>query len=210
MKKSIILSLVALMFSAVSFAQEAPQNEQPQERKAPTVEEIAKRRADRMRNELLLGNDQYDKVYKLCLAQAKKDKARQEAVKAEKEAFNKDMKKILNEAQSERYDHMQRPRWNNRRGPQARGPQHRPQFGPGQKAPFQNPPFELKKGGKIEPSREEIMRKRKMFDDVQQQPEQAPQADAEVNMSDLAANDNIMTNVISLDMMASVEADLLG
>ena len=164
MKRSIILSLVALMFSAVSFAQEAPQNEQPQERKAPTVEEIAKRRADRMRNELLLGNDQYDKVYKLCLAQAKKDKARQEAVKAEKEAFNKDMKKILNEAQSERYDHMQRPRWNNRRGPQ-----HRPQFGPGQKAPFQNPPFELKKGGKIEPSREEIMRKRKMFDDMQPQ-----------------------------------------
>ena len=169
MKKSIIISLFALMFSVASFAQDAPQNEQPQERKAPTVEEIAKHRADRMRNELLLGNDQYDKVYKLCLAQAKKDKARQEAIKAEKEAFNKDMKKILNEAQSERYDHMQRPRWNNHRGPQARGPQQHPQFGPGPKTPFQNPPFELKKGGKIEPSREEIMRKRKMFDDMQPQ-----------------------------------------
>ena len=67
MKKSIYLSLIALMFSVASFAQEAENNEQPKERKVPTVEEIAKRRADRLRNELLLGNDQYDKVYKLCL-----------------------------------------------------------------------------------------------------------------------------------------------
>ena len=207
MKKSIYLSLIALMFSVASFAQEAENNEQPKERKVPTVEEIAKHKADRLRNDLLLGNDQYDKVYKLCLAQAKKDKARQEEMKAEKEAFSKDMKKILNEAQSERYDHMQRPRWNNRRGPQAQGPQH-PQFGPGPKAPFQNPPFELKKGGKIEPSREEIMRKRKMFDDVkpQEQPAQTPKANTEPNMSDLTA----YNNVVSLDMMASVEADLLG
>ena len=68
----------------------------------------------------------------------------------------------------------------------------------------------MQRGGQIQPSREQIMRKRKMFDDVQQQPEQTPQADAEVNMSDLTANNNIMANVISLDMMASVEADLLG
>ena len=90
MKKSIYLSLIAIIFSVASFAQEA-NKEQTNERKAPTVEEIAKRRADRLRNELLLGNDQYDKVYKLCLAQAKKDKARQEEMKTEKEAFAKDM-----------------------------------------------------------------------------------------------------------------------
>ena len=66
MRKSIYLSFIALFFSVASFAQEAS-NEQTNERKAPTVEEIAKRRADRLRNELLLGNDQYDKVYKLCL-----------------------------------------------------------------------------------------------------------------------------------------------
>ena len=72
MKKSIYLSLIAIIFSVASFAQEA-NKEQANERKAPTVEEIAKHRADRLRNELLLGNAQYDKVYKLCLAQAKKD-----------------------------------------------------------------------------------------------------------------------------------------
>lgn len=171
MKKSIYLSLIALMFSVASFAQEATQSEQPQERKAPTVEEIAKRRADRMRNDLLLGNDQYDKVYKLCLAQAKKDKARQEEIKAEKEAFSKDMKKILNEAQSERYEQMQKPRM---RGPQHQMQRRKVDFRNGPQ--FPNHPFNMQQGGKILPSREEIMRKRKMFDDVQPQPQQAKES----------------------------------
>ena len=204
MRKSIYLSFIALFFSVASFAQEAS-NEQTNERKAPTVEEIAKRRADRLRNELLLGNDQYDKVYKLCLQKAKKDKARQEEMKAEKEAFNKNMKGILNEAQSERYEQMQKPRM---RGPQPQMQRRRVDFRNGPQ--LRQPPFNMQRGGQIQPSREQIMRKRKMFDDVQQQPEQSPQADAEVNMSDLTANNNIMANVISLDMMASVEADLLG
>ena len=204
MRKSIYLSFIALFFSVASFAQEAS-NEQANERKAPTVEEIAKRRADRLRNELLLGNDQYDKVYKLCLQKAKKDKARQEEMKAEKEAFNKNMKGILNEAQSERYEQMQKPRMHPNRPQMQR---RRVDFRNGPQ--LKQPPFHMQRGGQIQPSREQIMRKRKMFDDVQQQPEQAPQADAEVNMSDLTANNNIMANVISLDMMASVEADLLG
>lgn len=204
MKKSIYLSLIALLFSVASFAQEA-NNEQANERKAPTVEEIAKRRADRLRNELLLGNDQYDKVYKLCLAQAKKDMARREEMKAEKESFAKDMEGILNEAQNERFEQMQKPRM--------RAPQHNMQR---RKVDFRNgpqlkqPPFNMQRSGQIKPSREQIMRKRKMFDDVQQQPEQTPQADAGVKMSGLTANNNIMAKVISLDMMASVEADLLG
>lgn len=204
MRKSIYLSFIALFFSVASFAQEAS-NEQTNERKAPTVEEIAKRRADRLRNELLLGNDQYDKVYKLCLQKAKKDKARQEEMKAEKEAFNKNMKGILNEAQNERFEQMQKPRM---RGPQPQMQRRRVDFRNGPQ--LRQPPFNMQRGGQIQPSREQIMRKRKMFDDVQQQPEQSPQADAEVNMSDLTANNNIMANVISLDMMASVEADLLG
>ena len=201
MKKSIYLSLIALLFSVASFAQDASQNEQPKERKAPTVEEIAKRRADRLRNELLLGNDQYDKVYKLCLAQAKKDMARREEMKAEKESFAKDMEGILNEAQNERFEQMQKPRM--------RAPQHNMQR---RKVDFRNgpqlkqPPFNMQRGGQIQPSREQIMRKRKMFDDVQQQPEQAPQADAGVDMNDLTDNNY----VVSLDMMASVEAYLLG
>lgn len=207
MKKSIYLSLIAIIFSVASFAQEA-NKEQTNERKAPTVEEIAKRRADRLRNELLLGNDQYDKVYKLCLAQAKKDKARQEEMKAEKEAFAKDMEGILNEAQNERFEQMQKPRM--------RAPQHNMQR---RKVDFRNwPQFKqpapnMQRGGQLQPSREEIMRKRKMFDDVQQQPaesQQAPQANAELDLGDLTANYDIAKNVVSMEVMTSVEADLLG
>ena len=207
MKKSIYLSLIAIIFSVASFAQEA-NKEQTNERKAPTVEEIAKRRADRLRNELLLGNDQYDKVYKLCLAQAKKDKARQEEMKAEKEAFAKDMEGILNEAQNERFEQMQKPRM--------RAPQHNMQR---RKVDFRNwPQFKqpapnMQRGGQLQPSREEIMRKRKMFDDVQQQPaesQQAPQANAELDLGDLTANYDIAKNVVSMEIMTSVEADLLG
>ena len=114
MKKSIIVSLFALLFSVASFAQEAEQK--PVEFKAPTVEQIAKRRADMMRHQYLLGNDQYDKVYKLCLKQAKKDAARWEEMKKEREQMNKDMKGILNEAQWERYEH------NQKRPPFSHGP----------------------------------------------------------------------------------------
>ena len=207
MKKSIYLSLIAIIFSVASFAQEA-NKEQTNERKAPTVEEIAKRRADRLRNELLLGNDQYDKVYKLCLAQAKKDKARQEEMKAEKEAFAKDMEGILNEAQNERFEQMQKPRM---RAPQQNMQRRKVDFRNGPQ--FKQPAPNMQRGGQLQPSREEIMRKRKMFDDVQQQPaesQQAPQANAELDLSDLTANYDIAKNVVSMEIMTSVEADLLG
>ncbi len=207
MKKSIYLSLIAIIFSVASFAQEA-NKEQANERKAPTVEEIAKHRADRLRNELLLGNDQYDKVYKLCLAQAKKDKARQEEMKAEKEAFAKDMEGILNEAQNERFEQMQKPRM---RAPQQNMQRRKVDFRNG--AQFKQPAPNMQRGGQLQPSREEIMRKRKMFDDVQQQPaesQQAPQANAELDFGDLTANYDIAKNVVSMEIMTSVVADLLG
>lgn len=207
MKKSIYLSLIAIIFSVASFAQEA-NKEQANERKAPTVEEIAKRRADRLRNELLLGNDQYDKVYKLCLAQAKKDKARQEEMKAEKEAFAKDMEGILNEAQNERFEQMQKPRM---RAPQQNMQRRKVDFRNWPQ--FKQPAPNMQRGGQLQPSREEIMRKRKMFDDVQQQPaesQQAPQANAELVLGDLTANYDIAKNVVSMEIMTSVEADLLG
>lgn len=207
MKKSIYLSLIAIIFSVASFAQEA-NKEQTNERKAPTVEEIAKRRADRLRNELLLGNDQYDKVYKLCLAQAKKDRVRQEEMKTEKEAFAKDMEGILNEAQNERFEQMQKPRM---RAPQQNMQRRKVDFRNGPQ--FKQPAPNMQRGGQLQPSREEIMRKRKMFDDVQQQPaesQQAPQANAELDFGNLTANYDIAKNVVSMEIMTSVEADLLG
>ena len=72
MKKTVIISLVSLFLSTSIFAQQAEEHKLP-EKQAPTVEQIAKRNADRMREQYLLCEDQYDKVYKLCLEQAKQN-----------------------------------------------------------------------------------------------------------------------------------------
>ncbi|MBR4995210.1 MAG: hypothetical protein IKY82_04030 [Alistipes sp.] len=193
MKKSIYLSLIALMFSVASFAQQNESNDQPKERKAPTVEEVAKRKADRMRQELLLGNDQYDKVYKLCLKQTKKEFERREQMKAEKEAFNKDMKGILNEAQYERYEKQQAPRPNfGKFNVQS----HRNRNNGPQQPQFQRPPFQ--QGGQMPFPKQEFNRNRKMFDDMPK-PEEAQKP--------IAMND---ASVLTPAIIASVEADLLA
>ena len=151
MKKSLIISIFALLVSVSAFAQ-APEKKAP-EFKAPSVEEVAKRRADMMRQQYLLGKDQYDKVYKLCLKQAKKDAARMEEIKKEREQMNKDMQGILNDAQWEKYEKMQKAPHFFRPGKQMRRPmpmhpdmrqndkkEAAPQFKPG----------EMVKGPKIE------------------------------------------------------------
>ena len=107
MKKTIIISLVTLLFTTTLFAQQTKEQNTP-EKRVPTVEEIAKRKADHMREQYLLGKDQYDKVYKLCLKQAKKDEARHKEIKSEREQMAKDMKGILNDAQWERYEKNQK------------------------------------------------------------------------------------------------------
>ena len=123
MKKTIIFSLVTLLFTTTLFAQQTKEQNTP-EKRVPTVEEIAKRKADHMREQYLLGKDQYDKVYKLCLKQAKKDEARHKEIKSEREQMAKDMKGILNDAQWERYEKNQkRPAMlrHQKQGPQQRG-----------------------------------------------------------------------------------------
>ena len=128
MKKTIIFSLVALLFTTTLFAQQTKEQNTP-EKRVPTVEEIAKRKADHMREQYLLGKDQYDKVYKLCLKQAKKDEARHKEIKSEREQMAKDMKGILNDAQWERYEKNQkRPAMlrHQKQGPQQRGFMMRP------------------------------------------------------------------------------------
>ena len=107
MKKTIIFSLVTLLFTTTLFAQQTQEQNTP-EKRVPTVEEIAKRKADPIREQYLLGKDQYDKEYKLCLKQAKKDEARHKEIIAEREQMSKDMKGILNDAQWERYEKNQK------------------------------------------------------------------------------------------------------
>lgn len=119
MKKSIIISLFALLFSVASFAQDADQK--IAERKAPSVEQIAKRRADMQRKTLELNDGQYQKLYKLYLKQAKQQKVRMEQMKKEQAKTKDQLKKIFTEEQWAKYEKMQkRTKFN--RGKQIRRP----------------------------------------------------------------------------------------
>ncbi|MBR5811514.1 MAG: hypothetical protein IKY80_00760 [Alistipes sp.] len=142
MKKLLFILFATLTVSVVS-AQQA-ENKQPEPKKAPNAEQMAKMQADRMKQQYLLGNDQYDKVYKLCLKKAQKQIARMEEMKKEQEQMDADMKKILNETQYERYQ-MQRNQPRMMRGGQQRGKMPQRGFCPmqikGQFPPHMQGPF---------------------------------------------------------------------
>lgn len=193
MKKLLFILLAAATVSTAS-AQQA-ESKQPDQKKAPTAEQMAKRQADRMKQQYLLGNDQYDKVYKLCLKRAQKQIARMEEITKEQEQMNADMKKILNETQYERYEqHRNQPHMI--RGGQQRGkmPQRgfcpmqcnmRGKFNPHMQRPFnpymqgklsaqrgqfqshlQMPAKELEKGGQVTPPTQGNRRRPAMYDDT--------------------------------------------
>ncbi|MBR4853738.1 MAG: hypothetical protein IKU88_03320 [Alistipes sp.] len=176
MKKLLFILLATLTVSVVS-AQQA-ENKQPEPKKAPNAEQMAKMQADRMKQQYLLGNDQYDKVYKLCLKKAQKQIARMEEMKKEQEQMDADMKKILNETQYERYQ-MQRNQPRMMRGGHQRGKmpqrgfcpmQMKGQFQPqmqGKAMPqMQMPAKELQKGEQIPPQIQGNKRRPAMYDDT--------------------------------------------
>ena len=185
MKKSLFILFAALSVSAASAQQ--VESKQPTSKQAPTAEQMAKIQADRMRHQLLLGNDQYDKVYKLCLKRAQKQIARMQEIKKEQAQMSADMKKILNEAQYERYE-QQRNQSRMMRGGQYRGKMPQRGFCPmqrnigGQFNPYmqgqsraqrsqlqpqmQMPAKEFQKGGQIPLDVQGNRRRPAMYDDT--------------------------------------------
>lgn len=108
MKRSILF--VAALFLSISLhAQQTTeqQQQQPQAKQPLTAEEIAKKQAEHMKQRFMLGEDQYDKVYKACLKRAQQQVERRKQMEAEKEAFAKDMKGILNETQYAHFEKAQ-------------------------------------------------------------------------------------------------------
>ena len=88
MKKYLCMMALTLVMGAAA-AQEPDNQQQPKQ--APTVEQMAKMKADRMKQHLLLGDDQYDKVYKLCLKQSEAQQKRMEQMKKEQEEMSQQM-----------------------------------------------------------------------------------------------------------------------
>ena len=129
MKKYLCMMALTLVMGAAA-AQEPEQQQPQQPKQAPTVEQMAKMKADRMKQQLLLGDDQYDEVYKLCLKQSEAQQKRMEQMKKEQEEMSQQMKGILNEAQYERYEQLQSARMH-RRMPNNNG---KPRFGMGRPA----------------------------------------------------------------------------
>lgn len=108
MKKSIFLSVAAILFSIASFAQQ-PMNMKPEGNfhAIPSAEQIAQRRADRLQQQLRLNKDQYKKVYKLYLKQAKNDMARINKQQIQKAKIAQEMRAILNNSQYELFIQIQ-------------------------------------------------------------------------------------------------------
>ena len=113
--KKVIYLIAIMLVAAISVSAQAPVR--PNAMQKPSAEQIAKNRADRMRKELALDNNQYKKVYKVYFKQAKEQAKRMEKMQKERKKMEMEMKVILNEVQYKRYLEMKKPRRINRPAP---------------------------------------------------------------------------------------------
>ncbi len=117
--KKIILSLIVAMISITSFAQQPGG-----QRREFKPEEMAKRRADNVKESAKINDEQYKKVYDLFLKQAKDQQAKmkegqqgnnrqrfnREEMQKQQDATNKELKAILTPEQYKAYDKAQKER----------------------------------------------------------------------------------------------------
>ena len=111
--KKVIYLIAIMLVAAISVSAQAPIRHNAMQK--PSVEQIAKQRAERMRKELALDNSQYNKVYKIYFKQAKEQAKRMEKMQKERKKFEMEMKVILNDVQYKRYLEMKRPARYNKR-----------------------------------------------------------------------------------------------
>lgn len=111
--KKVIYLIAIMLVAAISVSAQAPIRHNAMQK--PSAEQIAKQRAERMRKELALDNNQYNKVYKVYFKQAKEQVKRMEKMQKERNKFEMEMKVILNDVQYKRYLEMKRPARYNKR-----------------------------------------------------------------------------------------------
>ena len=140
--KNIILSLIAVLISVASFAQQPGG-----QRREFKPEDTAKRRADQIKETAKINDEQYKKVYDLFLKQAKDQQAKmkqaqqggarpqfnREEMQKQQEATTKALKGILTEEQYKAYEKAQQER--------------RQRFGQGGNRPGGNRPGGNRPGG---------------------------------------------------------------
>ena len=111
--KKVIYLIAIMLVAAISVSAQTPIRHNAMQK--PSAEQIAKQRAERMRKELALDNNQYNKVYKVYFKQAKEQAKRMEKMQKERKKFEMEMKVILNDVQYKRYLEMKRPARYNKR-----------------------------------------------------------------------------------------------
>lgn len=142
--KKMFFSMMLAALSLTSFAQ---QQQEGRQRREFNPEEMATRRADRLKEAAQLSDEQYQKVYDLYLQQGKEQQARikEAQEKGERPQFNRDemqkqqettaaaIKEILNEEQFEVFTKLQQERRERggRPGGQFRGQRGQRPNGPG-------------------------------------------------------------------------------
>ncbi|MBK9334205.1 MAG: hypothetical protein IPM96_17800 [Ignavibacteria bacterium] len=133
--KALVLMILAfLTFSAVSYSQD---DSKQYSGKNKTPEEFAKKRTDRLNQELSLSEDQYKKVYDLMLTKASERKAnkekyknlekteRKELKKQSRENFMKQMQGILTQEQISKLEKMKANKKDKHRNKNKNGKQTR-------------------------------------------------------------------------------------
>jgi len=136
--RKIMLSLGIVLITALTLQAQGPKGEER------NPEEIAKRQATKMKKDLVLTDEQYDKVYEIVLNRTGKMKAmrmdtqqeksaKREEMKAMNEKTNADLKGILTEEQMAKHLKIQQEHKQSRkdkRGPKGEGaPPPRPADG---------------------------------------------------------------------------------
>lgn len=111
--KKVIYLIAIMLVVAISASAQVPIRHNAMQK--PSAEQIAKQRAERMRKELALDNNQYNKVYKVYFKQAKEQAKRMEKMQKERKKFEMEMKVILNDVQYKHYLEMKRPARYNKR-----------------------------------------------------------------------------------------------
>lgn len=130
--KKMFFSMMLAALSLTSFAQQPQEGRQ---RREFNPEEMATRRADRLKEVAQLSDEQYQKVYDLYLQQSKDQQARikeaqdrgerpqfnRDEMQKQQEATNAAMKEILSDEQFEAYTKLQQQRRGGRPGGQMGG-----------------------------------------------------------------------------------------
>ena len=87
--KKVIYLIAIMLVAAISVSAQAPIRHNAMQK--PSAEQIAKQRAERMRKELALDNNQYNKIYKVYFKQAKELVKRMEKMQKERKKLEMDM-----------------------------------------------------------------------------------------------------------------------